>query len=74
VSQADSQSLRTDSPGRLQSVDCASAARPGLRGGFLLEDAPPAQLLNGIRTVAGGAALRDRVQAVVYAYRNGLVV
>lgn len=33
-----------------------------LRGGasgFLLKDAPPAQLLNGIRTVATGAALLD---------------
>ena len=28
-------------------------------GGFLLKDAPPAQLLHGIRTVAGGAALLD---------------
>lgn len=27
--------------------------------GFLLKDAPPAQLLHGIRTVAGGAALLD---------------
>ncbi|MEU4742112.1 response regulator transcription factor [Actinosynnema sp. NPDC023658] len=28
-------------------------------GGFLLKDAPPAQLLHGIRTVATGAALLD---------------
>ncbi|WP_053722324.1 response regulator [Saccharothrix sp. NRRL B-16348] len=28
-------------------------------GGFLLKDAPPAQLLHGIRTVASGAALLD---------------
>lgn len=28
-------------------------------GGFLLKDAPPAQLLHGIRMVAGGAALLD---------------
>lgn len=28
-------------------------------GGFLLKDAPPAQLINGIRTVASGAALLD---------------
>ncbi|MFF0745486.1 response regulator [Streptomyces sp. NPDC004111] len=28
-------------------------------GGFLLKDAPPAQLLQGIRTVASGAALLD---------------
>jgi DNA-binding NarL/FixJ family response regulator len=34
------------------------ALRAGASG-FLLKDAPPAQLLNGIRTVAGGAALLD---------------
>jgi DNA-binding NarL/FixJ family response regulator len=34
------------------------ALRAGASG-FLLKDAPPVQLLNGIRTVAGGAALLD---------------
>jgi DNA-binding NarL/FixJ family response regulator len=34
------------------------ALRAGASG-FLLKDAPPAHLLNGIRTVAGGAALLD---------------
>ncbi|MFC3996284.1 response regulator [Nocardiopsis sediminis] len=34
------------------------ALRAGASG-FLLKDAPPAQLLNGIRTVASGAALLD---------------
>jgi DNA-binding NarL/FixJ family response regulator len=34
------------------------ALRAGASG-FLLKDAPPIQLLNGIRTVAGGAALLD---------------
>ncbi|WP_405583845.1 response regulator [Streptomyces sp. NBC_01092] len=34
------------------------ALRAGASG-FLLKDAPPAQLLNGIRTVAAGAALLD---------------
>jgi DNA-binding NarL/FixJ family response regulator len=34
------------------------ALRAGASG-FLLKDAPPSQLLNGIRTVAGGAALLD---------------
>jgi DNA-binding NarL/FixJ family response regulator len=34
------------------------ALRAGASG-FLLKDAPPAQLLTGIRTVAGGAALLD---------------
>lgn len=34
------------------------ALRAGAAG-FLLKDAPPAQLLHGIRTVAGGAALLD---------------
>ncbi|GAB3406459.1 transcriptional regulator [Flindersiella endophytica] len=34
------------------------ALRAGASG-FLLKDAPPAQLLHGIRTVAGGAALLD---------------
>ncbi|MEU4386739.1 response regulator transcription factor [Promicromonospora sp. NPDC023805] len=94
----------------------ATRLRAGASG-FLLKDAPAAQLLNGIRTVASGAALtprelevlrlianglsngeiaatlvisqetvktyvsrllaklglRDRVQAVVHAYRSGLV-
>ncbi len=34
------------------------ALRAGASG-FLLKDAPPAQLLHGIRTVATGAALLD---------------
>jgi DNA-binding NarL/FixJ family response regulator len=35
-----------------------AALRAGASG-FLLKDAPPAHLLHGIRTVAGGAALLD---------------
>jgi DNA-binding NarL/FixJ family response regulator len=64
--------------------ECVYEALRAGASGFMLKDSRPEELVAAVRVVAGGDALlvarilqklglRDRVQAVIFAYESGLV-